>query len=448
MASEAAIFAGVAFWVLSSLVLLLPVRWSLIAFLLLVQFDVSGVGFYSVGSLGMENAIKTVLLPTLLLWRMWPIEPFAPCTRKFRITWLLLTAVAAVAVIWSPYHLSAVKMVGYMYAYSVLFIVFTCAWRRGWINARSLEFIILCCLLLAITQTYFLGNVYGDPEHDSRFTSFSGAATFGPYLLCLFILLVFRKGWDVRLVVASLGACVGLVLSGGRSMFVALLWTLLLASLVIAARGSRRITLRLIAGRIALGLAITASVAMLVREVLPNNRLNEFLSALVSHSDSIEDVGTFAWRLDIYGRAVDELLSRSPSTLLIGTGTSSVANLLLDAGIAKEDVVDPNRSLHDEFLRSLYEWGLPGFLLLLFLVLDVVRLGCKAAFQNNLIQGWAFLAVCAPLLFSLSIENILSDSASPAGVGYNLVLTYMIAVCPMTVGQKKPVALRAKEVTS
>ena len=58
MSSETLLIARAAFWLLAALVVLLPVRWSTLAFLLLVQFDLSGTATYTAESLGIENAIK------------------------------------------------------------------------------------------------------------------------------------------------------------------------------------------------------------------------------------------------------------------------------------------------------------------------------------------------------------------------------------------------------
>jgi O-antigen ligase len=442
MNADSVFVATTAFWILVLLTVFLSPRYGVISYILLAQFDMSGTGYYSIGSLGIENALKAVVVPTILLYRVWPVERFPASTKKLRTYWLLLTAYAAVATLWSPYRLSAVKMLGYMYAYSVLFLVFTCAWRRGWINTRTLTFTTWLCLFFAVVQTYFLGNVHGNPEYEFRFTTFSGAATFGPFLLSLFILLLFREDWNFPLIAASVAASIGLILTGGRSIFVGFLWTLLLGSIVVSARSRRKINLKLIAKRIAFGLAAVACVAVLVQDVLPHNRLNELLSATESRDSTLEDVGTLAWRLVVYQKTAEELLNRSLSKLLVGTGTSSGATLVLDAGIFQEDVIDPNRSLHDEFLRSIYEWGLPGFLLLLLFLVEIVKIGLKMALQNDSKAGWAFLAICVPLMFSLTVENILSDGASPGGVGYNLVLTYMIAACPIITMKKNSHVLK------
>jgi hypothetical protein len=147
----------------------------------------------------------------------------------------------------------------------------------------------------------------------------------------------------------------------------------------------------------------------------------------VSPGSAVEDVGTFAWRLRVYEKTLEALPGRGLTRFLLGSGTSSGATIVLESNIFAEAVVDPNRSLHDEFLRSLYEWGVPGFAFLLLFIGALFGVGWRVARKYRSNEGLAFLAIAAPLVLSLLIDNILSDSASPGGIGYNLVITSMIA---------------------
>lgn len=82
---------------------------------------------------------------------------------------------------------------------------------------------------------------------------------------------------------------------------------------------------------------------------------------------------------------------------------------MLDAGIDQEESVDPNRALHDEFLRSLYEWGLVGLFSLTLFLFQAFRLGLSNALVQGSPQGWAFLAIFVPLMISLTVKNFLAD---------------------------------------
>ncbi len=415
------------FWSLLTLVVLLPVRYSVIVYLLLIQFDLNGAGNYSLGSLGLENSIKAIVVPAFLLWRAWPLDPLAPACKKLCKIWIILESYAILSILWSPYPLSALKMAGYFFAYTILFLVFTTGWRRGWFNGKALILVTWCSLFFAVGQTYFLGNEFGNPEFESRFTSFSGAATFAPFLLSLLILLLFLEKWRFATIVAAAAALVGLLLAGGRSVFVGFGWAVILGGVAALLRSGKRISFLRIARRGAIGFALIACLWLFIHEAFPENRIDELVSAIITPGATVEEVGSFAWRLHVYQSALEALPGRGMTHLLLGSGTSSSAMIVLENKIDMEDRVDPNRALHDEFLRALYEWGAPGLALLVMFIGVLLRLGWKHVREYRSKEGFAFLAIAASLLFSFLIENVLADSSSPGGVGYTLVIASMIA---------------------
>jgi O-Antigen ligase len=414
------------FWVLLVLVIVLPVRLSIVVYLILVQFDMGGLGNYSIGSLGFENAIKTIAIPSLLLARIRPLHPLPPGCQVLCRSWLLLICYAVIATSWSPFPLSGVKMVGYLYAYAIMFLVLTAAWQRGWLSDKSISAVVAITLVLAVLQSYVFGNPYGNPEYENRFTTFAGAATFSPFLLCLLVLILFRGALTTSKIVAAFGALVGLLLAGGRSAFVGFAWTLLMAGLAYTRRARGGIHFGPVLRTAALSALVVVCIIMMVQWLLPGNRLNEFFTSSKSGVSEVRNVETFAWRLDLYERALSELQNRGVSRLLIGSGTSSGVIVSLDNDFSYDGIADPNRSLHEEFLRSAYEWGLPGFGAIVLFLCASVRLGWRSARSGNR-EGWAFLAISVPILFSFLIENILADGASPGGIGYTLVLASMVA---------------------
>jgi O-antigen ligase len=434
MGHETILIARLFFWALLPLTVLLPVRWSTVAYLLLIQFDLTGPAFYSADSLGWENAIKTVVVPTILLLRILPIDALSPGVAKLGRIWLIFMAYATLAVLWSPYKLSALKMLGYLYAYSVLFLVFTLGWRRGWFTARTLMFLLWSALCFAALQTYLLGNeygimgdFYGSPVFESRFTTFSGAQSFAAFLLSLFVLLIFTETWTAGVISAGLGATIGILLTGSRSIFLGFVWVLFLLGIFYAKKKGKSISTSSIVKRALVGTGLAAALGGLVLTLLPENRLNQMLSTAVSSNASLEDVGTFVWRLTLYQKTFDELQVRKLKTLLVGSGTSSAADLVISAGLYTYKNVDPNRALHDEFLRSLYEWGLPGLLLLLAFLAQAARLSFRLIKSTDATPGWGFVAILVPMLISLTVENFLAESAEPGGAAYLLILTCMTA---------------------
>lgn len=431
---ESLLIARLCFWLFAAGALLLPVRWAVVAYLLLAQFDLTGSAFYSSEILGWENAIKVVVVPTVLFLRVKPGPFLSAEIAKIGRTWILLAGYAALAVLWSPFKLSGLKMLGYFYAYTLLFGVFTAAWRRGWFTARVFMGVLWSSLFFAVLQSYLLSNDYGilqannaTMDFEWRFTSFTGAQSFAAFLLCIFVLLLFRERWSFPVLLSCTGATAGILLTGSRSIFLGFAWILMLAGVIFAKRAGQRITLGLAAKRMAISGAVIVCMAALVLRALPENRLNQMLSAAVTSNNSVQDVGTFMWRFNLYQKTIDELTSRNLKTLLLGTGTSSAASLVMQSGFFTESNVDPNRALHDEFLRSMYEWGLAGLVLLLLFLYQAISLCLRMIKEHDSREAWAFLAILVPTLISLTVENFLADSASPGGVGYNLLLTSMIA---------------------
>jgi O-antigen ligase len=428
MSDDALFIPTVAFWILVGLTILSPVRWSVIFFLLLVQIDLSGLGNFSTESLGIENAIKVAIIPTLFLYRIRNEIHLEQSARKYFLFWIAFVGYACIAVLWSPFKTSAIKMVAYLYAYSAIFVIYITAWQQRWLTPRNLRFVVWISLSGAIIQTYLLGNSFGSDEFQWRFTTFSGAQSFAPFLLSLIVLILFQKRVSFFDILTALGAATGLLMTGSRSIFLGLLWVLSIYAIYSAVRSAKRVRIGMILGRMVLTGSIMLGVVVAVAIFLPENRLNEMVGAAIEKNATIEDVGTFGWRFTLYQKTLDELIHRGIPSLLVGSGTSSAARLVLDEGIFQEDNVDPNRAIHDEFLRATYEWGLLGLAAFVLFLAVIIKLDLQLVAENASPQAWGFLAIVVPLLISLTVENILADSGSPGGVGYNLVLSSFMAI--------------------
>ena len=429
MNDDPMVLPTVLFWILGPLTAIAPIRWSVALYLLLVQIDLSSLGNFSTTSLGVENAIKVVIIPTILLLRIRKQIHLNDQTRKIAVYWAAFVAYSCLTMAWSPYRTSAVKMAGYFYAYSVLFVVFTIAWQRNWLGSRTLMAIVWISLLGAVVQTFFYGNAFGsDVEFGVwRFTTFSGAQSFAPFLLCILVLLLFGEKLSVLTFATSVAASAAILETGSRSIFLGLLWVLLVYGIFSATRSAQRVRLGMIFKRALWFAAAIVILLTVVVQFLPENRLNEMMTAAVEKNATIDDVGTFGWRFSLYQRAWDEVTHRNPVRMLLGSGTSSGADLVLEGGFFQEANVDPNRAIHDEFLRAVYEWGIIGLCAFLLFLGSVLKFGITTLREHRSPQAWAFLAISVPLLISLTVENFLADSGSPGGVGYNLILTSLVA---------------------
>ncbi len=434
------IVATLLFWILAVLAVSLPPRYGIIAYILLVQFDLTGVAFYSDSSFGWENAIKTVLIPTILLLRMRPLDLLPSGFGASRNVWMFFVGYAGLSIAWSPYLLSGMKMMGYFFSYSVMFVIFVHAWRRHWITRKSLTLIVSLSLLFALVQTYALGNGYGDPLWDNRFTTFSDAQSFAPFLIAMIVLLLLCVKRTIASWFVAGAALIGFLLTGSRSYLIGFGWVALIVGLALAKRFRNRLSFWLIVKAVFSGGLVFALLAVIIVNSMPHSRLNELLDVVTTHNDSLEDVQTFAWRLTIWAKTAQEISKRDVRGLFVGSGTSSAATVAMETGYFEESNVDPNRCIHDEFLRSLYEWGVIGLLAFVSFLFVLIRLSFKLARVTKCPQAWAAVAIAGPLLIGLTIENILADGASPGGIGSCLVFASMVA-------QLRPALAAAKELS-
>lgn len=422
------------FWVFAVGVACLPLRWAILSLVLLANIDVISPGSSSITAVGWDNAARTLIIPALLLLRMTGCRlPRIRSTVAVR-AWVALMLYAALSSLWSPFKLSAAKMVGYLLCYFLLYVVFDLAWSKRLIDHRLIILSVWGSLFLGCLATYALGDPFGTA--DVRFTSFTSPQTFAFYMLCMLAILMFGSA-EKRLRWASIAGClVGIVLTGSRFAFVSVAF--LLASVWLkrgigmekALRASRLLKAS-IAAAICM-LAIGASVAWAV----PRNRLVQLFDLGLSGS-SLEDIGTFAWRLQMYQDAGAALSHRGALALFWGSGTSSAGNLALeDFSVWPAESLDPNRTLHNEFIRVFYEWGFVGLLLTALLLTRLMRYSWKMAVRVRYPPSFSLLGVIPGILIGLSIENVLAAAPSVMGVGTVLVLTYSLSV-PLTPGRMR-----------
>jgi len=410
------------FFLLGGVSLVLPLRWALFSYLLLTQVSVFSPGFASATSVGWENAAKVLLIPTVLLirYRWAPHSPTQPV--ELSRWWLALVAYVILASLWSPFPLSAVKMIGYLYCYSVLFLLFRHAWRESWFTQGFLVANLYFVLGLAIVQTYIFHGFF---SADGRFSTFSDGQSTAAYLICMLTLLLFHRRKGVIYWIALFSALCGILLTGSRYVFIGLAVLILLSPFGLFEQSSQPNFAKRAKMMAAALLGIFLMGGYVVR-FAPENRLNQLIEYTLSQSASYEDVGTLAWRMLIYQSALQELQERNGSRWFFGSGTSSSADVLLevDRYSYTPDDVDGNRSMHDEFLRAFYEWGVPGFVFFVFFLASTLVFCLKKAIRQRCKPAWAYLAIFPTLLLGLTFENILANAGQPAGTGYLLVLTY------------------------
>lgn len=415
------------FWLFAAGVLFLRPRWAVLCMLLAGNVDVIRPGFVATAGVGWQNAVETLILPVILFLRLTNFSmPKIKWGTPARL-WGALTAYAALSILWSPFKLSGVKMVAYLSAWFILYVTFYLVWRRGLLDQKIVIGAVWGSLALACLQTYVAGDPFGGLTH--RFTSFTGTNSFAPFLMCLLALLLFSKGGVGILRTASILAClVGLVLVGSRYALIGAALLLFVRGLIKAKALRRGGGLRLapIMGGLAIAVLVFVGFRVVMAQAMPKSRLNQLLD--ITSKPQLADKGTFGFRLVMYAEVISRLSHRSALGWIFGTGTSSGGTILFPSSQRTYNnspaSLDPNRTIHDEFLRAVYEWGLIGLGLGLALCLYTVRSCWRRGVKEQSLAGFAALSVLPIIFLALLIENPLAGPASAEGLGYLLVLTY------------------------
>jgi O-antigen ligase len=422
--------AQVIFWILLPIVLWAPPKWSVLAWLVMGNLDTTGAGQGSVATLGWINAVKGILLPLYLWWRMRGAPSEISRTTPARL-WFALMAYAAFAGLWAPFPVAAAKLVGNMLGIFLTVLVIEKTVRNGLLGSRSLVILVVSSLVLAIIQTYYFGGAsYGfdGAGQPSRFSSFIAAQQYAAFLVAFLAVVLWQRQLRLQMRLGlSLALCFALFLNGSRTWFLGAA----LVGVVYLCLSFRRVV-----AAIAFGLATTALLALLAVNLQPTNttilddsasRIAATLSALVNGNDTSHNIGmaNLSFRLSVYEGVLTELRAATLRELFLGHGTSSGATVVMRVfpHSYHEDSLDPNRAIHDEWLRALYEWGIVGLTVLVgmftALIGGVLARYKDPATRHGAIAVFSFLPA---FLLAFSTENIL------AGAGNAITMSMAIVI--------------------
>ncbi|HXG34381.1 MAG TPA: hypothetical protein VNJ11_13520, partial [Bryobacteraceae bacterium] len=351
------------FWALAVSVLIAPLHWALPAYLVLGHLDLSAATISPATQVGIENAVKVVLLPVVLALRCGRPRPNSAAVAPVGMTWLLLIAYAALASLWAPERLPALKMVGYLGGYAVIFYVFLAGWRQRLLRTSGVLAAFWAGLALAAVQTWVVPGWL--PATEQRFTSFVSPQSFAAFLLCILALLLFSERHTPWRWLHAAVALAAILLTGSRYVLfgTAMLWLIAWGARLVRTRSLPAAGLRIVGGL--LGVVAAFGLLETYLWLFPGSRLAELREKDPFGWRIWERPGTWSWRAVIYRDAVGHLAEREWTELLFGSGTSSALEYRLTrSGRIDAAQVDANRVLHNELLRAAYEWGLVGLSLL------------------------------------------------------------------------------------
>lgn len=426
---DALVFSQYAIFALLIALMILPVRYAYFALLLLGFFDASGPGFASASTVGVANALKVVAAPAVMLIRLrfTPLRMLLHGRGKGAFyAFLLLILYAGLAILWSNWKLSGLKLIGYLLGHLLWFAVIAYGWLSGRIGRKILGRLLATAVVLGFVQSYIVEPVFGVYQFEGqRFTAFLSPQYYAAFLVFITSVLVFVRG---RLVIGMvlLGVILGVVVAtGSRYSFLGLLFVAgcFLAANLRDTRSRYNAMVAVWSVTMAVGFLMLLSA---FGYGLPLGRLSQHtrIGELQYVITNPEKIGTLAWRLAIYKETIEQISMANLSQIVFGHGTASGAEvaLIADPVRYRMESIDANRVIHNEFLRALYEWGLVGVALLAFLITFIVVSSIKPTIAGRSLSGYALFAALPMLVLSLSIENVLASAGSSWGVGFALVL--------------------------
>lgn len=393
-------------------VVLLPLRWSLIAYLLLSTVDLGPQGEH----LGLLNAAKAIVLPLYLLWRLRQYAGhrnilLAP------ISWILLTIYAAVAASWSFFPILALKLTGHMIASLVICCVFMRASKGTELQANVVLPTTIGILVVAGLRTIFAPQ-YG--EEAARFTTFSTAQSFASLIVALYCIALCSKALRPAVRFSLCAALiVALAFDGSRLWALGLAMSSLLALLVSEVRSWVKICV--VGFVIVMVAAIAGSTDRIVSFLsgpAQSNRIAAAIAAAYEGDMASSGLGTFRFRRGLTAIVVDQLEKSSVQELIFGHGTSNGGTM----ATARIKWLDPNRFFHNEWLRVIYEWGMIGLLLFLTFIGSIATFAFHGVRNDRSGVARPLLVFLPAFLLGLTGENIIAGAGNAVTVGFLLLI--------------------------
>jgi O-antigen ligase len=401
------------FCVLFAIAVFAPVRWSLVAFIMLsaVDFDSGDKG------IGVLNALKGLGYPIVLLWRLKQYAGHGKVVVA-PVAWLMLIAYAGIASFWSFFPLSAAKLTVEMLGSFLICLAFMRATKAGYLTPSSILVpSTIGVLTIGVLRMVFLPT-WGDSPY--RFTGFTTAQGYASLLAALFALSLGARTlrplirWALCIALFS-----AVVLDGSRIYVIGLILSTIIALLVSYSRPW--IKMLGVATIILLVVALVAQKDFLLQAISQGARLNrvaDTINAVYEGNLRSTGLGTYEFRRNLYQRAFKALADSSLIELTFGHGTS---NGRLLRGTLARGVGDPNRAVHNEWLRILYEWGSVGFAMWLIFIGSIILYALQGVRKDRLGHSRPLLIFIPAFLCGFSTENILAGAGHAENIGFVLL---------------------------
>ncbi len=415
--------------VLFLIALFAPLRWSIVAFILLANIDLGSLS----ASIGVLNTIKALVLPVFLLWRF---RAYAGHSKigSAAIAWSLLILYAAIASVWSNFPSYAIKLIGHMVGSLVICMVLIRATKGGHLNPLSVVPVSIATLFIACLHWFFLHSWGGEPE---RFTTFAGAQAFAAFLAALYTVVIVYDALQLRIRIPLAVALFAAMVMNGSRLWISALF--LISFLAIFTSNLRSwVKIFALGFTLMLGSAVTLEfnpiMNFLARES-SSNRIAAAISAAYQGNMQSRGLGTYNLRHELYRRTMHSLEKDSLAQFVFGHGTCNGA--LIVATLAKNP--DPNRAMHDEWLRAIYEWGIVGLTLWVFFIGALFVYALVGVRQRKSSYAMPLLLYLPAFAIGLSGENFIAGAGNVVSVG----LLFLIAFASISYRSNRRLPRRA-----
>jgi hypothetical protein len=401
------------FCILFSVALFAPLRWSIVAYIML-----STVDFYSgEGSIGVMNALKGVGYPLVLLWRLKRYAGHGKVVLA-PVAWMLLILYAGAASFWSLFPLSAAKITVEMAGSFLICLALMRATKAGFLTPSSvLVPAVVGVLIIGVLRSLFLPN-WGDSPY--RFTGFTTAQGYASLLAALFAMALGAR--TLRVVVRWLLCIVlftAVVLDGSRIYVMGLIVSTVVALLI--SYSKPWVKMMGIASIVLLIVGLVAQKDILLQLISKGARMNrvaDTINAVIEGNFRSTGLGTFEFRRGVYQRALKAISDSSLLELAFGHGTS---NGRLLRGSMTHGIGDPNRAVHNEWLRILYEWGSVGLALWFVFIASIMLYAYQGVRRDRMGYSRPLLIFIPAFLAGFSTENVLAGAGHAENIGFVLL---------------------------
>ena len=410
-----------------------PLRWSIIAFLLLSNIDLGSLN----SSIGAMNTAKAMILPVLMLWRFRGYAGHEKIAAA-PIAWGLLIVYVAVASAWSQFPAFAIKLIGHLLGSLIICMMLIRATKGGYLTATTIIPVASGTLAIAAVHWFFLHDWGGETE---RFTTFAGAQSFAAFITALYCAALSLKSLRLAIRVPLCAILfVSVLLNGSRIWIIGLLASTLV--MIFASEVKSWIKVLTFGLTLIVGAVSTAefdAIMDLVAHQAASNRIAAAITDAYGGNLKASGLGTYNLRHELYQRTVDSIESSSITQLVFGHGTCNGA--LITATMSKNP--DPNRAMHNEWLRAIYEWGIVGLILWLVFIGALVLYAAKGVNTERGSYSKPLLIYLPAFAIGLSGENIIAGAGNAVSVG----LLMLIALASISHRPLPSVPLRFRRIS-